>query len=70
MMSCRQATRLMSDRQERKLTVKENVSLKLHIMMCFACQNFGKQMNVLRKISKAYINEERESLGKDNVGSS
>lgn len=48
MMNCREATRLMSEAQDRKLTLAENAELKFHKMMCTGCRNFGKQMDSLR----------------------
>ncbi|GAA5442752.1 hypothetical protein Misp06_00927 [Microbulbifer sp. NBRC 101763] len=54
MKSCREATRLMSESQERNLNLREQASLKLHLAMCAPCRNFGKQMQVLRRISKSY----------------
>ena len=54
MINCQQATRLMSDAQEGKLPLKDRAELKLHLMMCTGCRNFGKQMGVLREIAQAY----------------
>ena len=48
MLNCHNATRLMSEAQERKLAVSEVMSLKFHRMMCQGCNNFGKQMVGLR----------------------
>jgi len=49
MMNCKEATRLMSDGQDRALTPGERVALKLHTMMCRGCTNYGKHMVFLRK---------------------
>lgn len=54
MMNCKQATRLLSDAQERELTLKERVAVKLHVMMCSACRNFGSQMGTLRGLARNY----------------
>jgi hypothetical protein len=53
-MNCRNATRLMSEAQERPLTITERMSLKLHVLMCSSCHNFKDQMNTLRSITRAY----------------
>ncbi|UUO23733.1 zf-HC2 domain-containing protein [Colwellia sp. M166] len=55
MMNCKQATRLLSDAQERKLTLKEKTTLTMHTAMCSACRNFGKQMESIRHISLDYV---------------
>ncbi|WP_413231444.1 zf-HC2 domain-containing protein [Microbulbifer variabilis] len=54
MKSCREATRLMSESQERNLYFSEQAGLKLHLAMCAPCRNFGKQLRILRRISKSY----------------
>lgn len=54
MLNCHEATRLMSEAQERPLPLPEKVSLKLHTMMCSGCRNFGEQMGAIRQIAHAY----------------
>lgn len=48
MTSCNKATRLMSDAQERQLSVKERALLTLHTMMCTACRRFGRHLGFIR----------------------
>lgn len=57
MLNCRDATRLMSEAQEHTLTVPQRMSLKMHTLMCKGCKNFETQMDVLRKISKSYVDK-------------
>lgn len=54
MLNCREVTRLVSESQERKLSVVEKMSLNLHLMMCDGCKNFSLQVPFLRKAMKAY----------------
>lgn len=54
MLNCKDVTRLYSVSQERKLTLQERMSLKMHVMMCSGCRNFGKQMVTLRQATRAY----------------
>jgi hypothetical protein len=54
MMNCRTATRLFSERQERPLDMGERLSLRFHCMMCLGCANYGRHMDVLRQITRAY----------------
>lgn len=61
MLNCREATRLMSEAQEHPLKLGENLSLKMHVMMCSGCRNFGKQMHALRRITRAYAEGADES---------
>ena len=61
MMNCKQATRLLSDAQERKLTLKEKTALTLHTAMCSGCRNFGKQMESLRNFSRGYMRGDKKN---------
>ena len=58
MLNCREATRLLSESQERSLALKERMSLKMHVMMCSGCRNFGTQMDTLRKMARAFARGE------------
>tara|TARA_R110000850_G_scaffold245841_3_gene370732 strand:+ start:140 stop:334 length:195 start_codon:yes stop_codon:yes gene_type:complete len=55
MMNCKEATKLLSDKKERHLLGKEQVSLTFHTMMCSACRNFGKQMDSISVFSQSYL---------------
>ena len=54
MMNCQQATKLISESQERALSLPEKMSLKVHVMMCSGCKNFSLQVPFLSKAMKAY----------------
>lgn len=54
MLTCRQATQLLSEQQDRQLVFKEQSALQLHVMMCRSCRRFGKQMKSLSLLSKQY----------------
>lgn len=64
MMKCREATRKMSEELERPLTLGEQVSLKVHVVMCRPCRNFRQQAAFLRESMRAYAdireNDERD----------
>jgi hypothetical protein len=40
------------------------MSLKMHVMMCSGCRNFGRQMHTLRQVARAYAKGEDERTGK------
>lgn len=54
MLTCRQATQLLSEQQDRQLVFKEQSALQLHVMMCRSCRRFGKQMKILSQLTKEY----------------
>ena len=54
MMNCRQATRLLSDAQERDLSLMDRAALKMHVLICSGCRNFSRQMGALRDMARTY----------------
>lgn len=55
MLSCKEVTRLLSESQDRKLTLSEKMHLEMHLAMCKGCSNFKGQMNFLREACKRYV---------------
>jgi hypothetical protein len=49
MLSCKEATRLVSQGLDRKLGFGERVTLRVHLAICNGCTNFRKQMDFLRR---------------------
>jgi hypothetical protein len=48
MLSCKQATELMSQEQDRSLSLSERTALRVHVWICAGCTNYRRQMSVLR----------------------
>jgi hypothetical protein len=48
MLKCKQATRLMSQAQDRPLSMRERIGLRMHLLMCSGCTNFNKQLDFIR----------------------
>lgn len=47
-LSCREASRLISESLDRKLTRRERWSLRLHTVLCGACRRFARQSQWIR----------------------
>lgn len=43
MISCKEATYLISKKEEGKLTLAERLKLSIHLMLCSICRAFEKQ---------------------------
>ncbi len=54
MLNCKEVTYLCSEEMERKLTFRERMALKMHLMMCSGCSNFHDQMGFVRKAMHMY----------------
>lgn len=65
MLNCHDATQLMSQAQERPLSLMERMSLKFHLSMCKGCSNFKDQMKVLRTMTRSYAKGKDEQAGKE-----
>ena len=54
MLSCKQATELMSQSQDRDLTLKERTRLKFHLLICSGCTNCNKQMKLIHNAMQKF----------------
>jgi hypothetical protein len=52
--TCKTATHLVSEREERPLGLADRVLLKLHLAWCVACVRFERQMRFLREAIGKY----------------
>jgi len=55
MRNCQKATRLISESQERPLSLAEKMRLNMHLLMCAGCKNFSLQVHFLSHAMKAYV---------------
>jgi Putative zinc-finger len=49
MLTCKEATRLVSQGLDRRLGLAERLALRLHLLICDGCANFSKQAAFLRR---------------------
>jgi len=49
MLSCKEASRLVSQGLDRRLGFAERLGLRLHLLICDGCTNFSKQVAFIRK---------------------
>ena len=48
-LSCKEASRLLSQSLDREMTLGELARLRLHLTLCDACRNFNQQLKQLRQ---------------------
>jgi len=68
MLNCKEVTRLLSESQERRLSVYERMQLRMHLAMCRGCSNFEKQMNFIREACRRYTTRLGEGDPPDGAG--
>ncbi|MGZ8907921.1 MAG: zf-HC2 domain-containing protein [Methylobacter sp.] len=63
MRSCRDISVLVSQGLDKKLNLRERVSVSLHVMMCTRCRNFQTQSEFIRKAARRYSDALQSRLG-------
>ena len=53
MLTCRDASHLLSEGQERPLRLGERLGLRLHLWMCVSCRRFEQQLALMRRAMRA-----------------
>jgi hypothetical protein len=56
-LTCKEASRLLSQAMEQKLPLWEQARLRLHLLACDACSNFSRQLQVLRRAIARLIDQ-------------
>ncbi len=51
---CKDASRLVSQQQDGKLTPWQRLTLRLHLSVCAACARFERQISFLRTAMRKY----------------
>ena len=54
MLTCKEASRLVSQGLDRSLGLAERLRLRAHLLICDACTNFRRQVEFLRKALQRY----------------
>ncbi|MEM8678270.1 MAG: zf-HC2 domain-containing protein [Planctomycetota bacterium] len=54
MMSCKEVTRLVSESMDRRLTLGEWFSLRVHLTMCKLCHGFAIDMERIREAIRGH----------------
>lgn len=53
MLKCKDASHLISERQERRLSLGEAWTLRAHLWMCVNCRRFTRQIDQMRQALRA-----------------
>lgn len=54
MLTCKEVSKLISDSLERKLPLRQRISVHLHLMMCNMCRSYRRQILALRQLISRY----------------
>ena len=64
MRTCRESAALLIAREDRALSLPDNIALKLHLLACKACPKFENQILTLRAAMRQWRNYTDEEHGK------
>ncbi len=53
--SCKRVAELVAQSQDEKLSLRDRIGIKLHIMICKGCQQYAKQLNLLNQATQTLI---------------
>ena len=54
MVTCKDASRLLSQAEDRRLTLIERIKLRVHLAVCDACSRFSVQLAFMRRTMRRY----------------
>lgn len=57
MLSCKDASRLVSDSLDRKLPWRQRLQLRIHLLICSVCARFRRQVLFLDQTASRYFDE-------------
>ena len=61
MLSCKEATRLVSQGLDRELALGERIALRVHLAICSGCRNVDRQLSFLRRAIRRLPEREQEA---------
>lgn len=54
MITCEEASRLISESMDHKPSLWERINLKMHLMLCKVCPTYMRQLHLLRQLVKEW----------------
>lgn len=61
MLTCKQTARLVSLSYDKRLSWRERLAVRLHLLVCDACRNFTRQMRFLREATRRFARQQPET---------
>ena len=58
MLRCRDIAKLLSDSLEKDLPWLQRVEIRMHLMICYVCRRYWKQLRFLHGCMRRYYEEE------------
>jgi len=55
MLTCKEATRLVSEAQDRRLGIVERITLGYHLLICHWCRHYARQVRFLSGVLRSKL---------------
>ena len=55
MLTCQEASRLLSDRLDRPLRPRERLALRMHLALCRGCSRANEQFRLIRRALSEFV---------------
>jgi hypothetical protein len=56
--SCKEVSELLSQAQDRRLSLREKFALHVHLPLCEGCRNVNRQLDFLRAAIQRYLDRD------------
>lgn len=56
--TCKETSELLSQAQDRALTLREKLALYVHLPICNGCRNFKTQLGFIRRAAREFVNKD------------
>lgn len=53
-LNCKEATRLLLEDEDHDISPADRIALQVHVKICFMCQRFVSQLNLMRSATRAW----------------
>ena len=67
MLTCKEATELVSESLDGPLTFRQRLDLKFHLLMCRFCSRYRRQILLIRKAIRQMARQEGDSAAAPDV---
>lgn len=64
MPDCQEISLLVSKGLDKKLSLPERITVRLHLLICSGCRNFSRQTRFISKASHDYLNHLQSGTNK------
>jgi hypothetical protein len=61
-LSCKAAARLQSEALDHKLTLRQQLGLRIHLVLCRWCSRYGKQIALIHEAARSRSDEMEKSV--------